>query len=143
MDVDEAGNDQTGGHAGIARRLRKLADFRDLTVFDRDQRAVANRSANKGAAPQTLRHTLIFPRTVGRPPVAPGMFVFSPAMASLAMMARPIASFALLSMRKCSCRRIVHPGKRSASIRMSVGFCEPPPPTTTSSIGPRGRMKSR
>src|SRR5439155_7682817 len=143
VQIDEAGDNQLVHGDAVGRCLRFGSHVHDLPLFDADERLVANLAANESASPQAPSHTLIFPRTVGRPPVAPGMFVFSPAMASLAMMARPMASFALLSMWKCSWRRIVHPGRRSASICMSVRFCEPPPPTMTSSIGPRGRMKSR
>jgi hypothetical protein len=109
VDVNEAGNDQIRDAGGVGGRLRELANLADLAVFDRDERPLADRSAHKRAAPQTLYgHTLILPRTVGRPPVAPEMLVLSPAMASFAMIASAMASFALPVDREILVRHDAH-----------------------------------
>src|SRR5258708_10088229 len=116
-----------------------LLDIADRFPLGRDQDVVLDPAADECASVKP--HMLIFPSTVGRPPVAPGMFVLRPAISSLAMMASAIASLALLSIPRSSCDISGMSASRSRTILISVGLSVPPPPTITCSTGPRGRMK--
>src|SRR5262249_18220614 len=133
--VDEARNDDTSDAHGVRLR-RAFAHGDDLPVVDGDRHRVADHAADERAAVKGERHAQIVPRMVGRPPVAPGTFVSSPAIESLAMSAMAIASFSCryLYTRTSLC------GSRSRSMRTSVGFFAPPPARMTSSA--RRPMKS-
>src|SRR5205807_5164748 len=113
-----------------------LAHGDDLLVVDDDRDPAADLAADEGAAVKRRGHTQIVPSTVGRPPVAPGTFVSSPAIESLAMSAMAIASFSC----KYLYTRTSLSGSRSRSMRTSVGFLAPPPARMTSST--RRPMKS-
>src|SRR5512140_2229470 len=142
VDVDEARDDQRRTRVRSGDRCVH-ANVRDRAAFDHDLHVVADRAADPGAPSQPFPvHKLIFPRTVGRAPVAPATFVSSPITASFAMIAIPIASFAWLWIPRFSCVRIRTPGSSPRSIDRIIGFNDPPPPTTASSIGPRSAMKS-
>ncbi len=91
--VDEAGDDDTGDARGDDVWLRSFTHGDDLFVVDGDGDRVADLAADERAAEKRQRHAQIVPRMVGRPPVAPGTLVSSPAIESLAMSAMAIASF--------------------------------------------------